>query len=227
MRLLIVEDEEDLAGLMKANLHRAGFAVDVAGTAEDAGAALAAQTYDAVLLDLGLPDDDGLTVLSDLRNRRDATPVIVVTARDRVAERVRGLNAGADDYLVKPFAHEELLARINAVLRRPGGALGAKLDLADLAFDTASREATVNGAPLVIPRRESAVLETLLRRAGRVVARDVLESAVYAFGEEVESNALEAHVSRLRRRLADAGAGVRIHVVRGVGYLIQAEIRKE
>lgn len=227
MRLLIVEDEEDLAELMKANLRRAGFAVDVAGTADDAGAALAAQTYDAVLLDLGLPDDDGLAVLSDLRNRRDATPVIIVTARDRVAERVRGLNAGADDYLVKPFAHEELLARINAVLRRPGGALGAKLDLAGLTFDTASREATVNGAPLVIPRRESAVLETLLRRAGRVVARDALESAVYAFGEEVESNALEAHVSRLRRRLADAGAGVRIHVVRGVGYLIQAENQKD
>lgn len=227
MRLLIVEDEEDLAELMKANLRRAGFAVDVAGTADDAGAALAAQTYDAVLLDLGLPDDDGLTVLSDLRNRRDATPVIIVTARDRVAERVRGLNAGADDYLVKPFAHEELLARINAVLRRPGGALGAKLDLAGLSFDTASRDVTVNGAPFVIPRRESAVLETLLRRAGRVVARDALESAVYAFGEEVESNALEAHVSRLRRRLADAGAGVRIHVVRGVGYLIQAENQKD
>ncbi|NYZ11970.1 response regulator transcription factor [Azospirillum sp. RWY-5-1] len=223
MRLLIVEDEEELAELMKANLRRGGFAVDTVGDAEGARAALAAQRYDAVLLDLGLPDDDGLDVLAELRARRDGTPVIAVTARDGVADRVRGLNGGADDYLTKPFAHEELLARIHAVLRRPGGVMGLRLELANLAFDSTSRDVTVDGAALTVPRRELAVLEALLRRSGRVVVRDALESAVYAFGDEVESNALEAHVSRLRRRLGDAGARVSVHTVRGVGYLLRAE----
>lgn len=223
MRLLIVEDEPDLAKLMKANLRREGFAVDLATDAEEARAALAAQRYDVALLDLGLPDEDGLTVLAELRSRRDGTPVIAVTARDQVSERVRGLNTGADDYLAKPFAHEELLARIHAILRRPGGVMGTRLELGNLAFDALSREVAVDGATLAVPRRELAVLEALLRRAGRVVVRDALEDAVYAFDEEVESNALEAHVSRLRRRLAEAGARVGVHVVRGVGYLIRAE----
>lgn len=223
MRLLIVEDEADLANLLKANLHRAGFAVDVAVDAGEADAALAAQRYDLVLLDLGLPDGDGLGVLAELRTHRNGTPVIVITARDRVAERVRGLNAGADDYLVKPFALEELLARIHAILRRPGGVLGACLDLGNVVFDTLSREVSVDGSVVALPRRELAVLEALMRRAGRVVGRDALDGAVYGFGEEVESNALEVHVSRLRRRLADSGARIGIHVVRGVGYLIRAE----
>lgn len=223
MRLLIVEDHEELAALVKANLSREGFAVDLAADAEEARAALAAQRYDVILLDLGLPDEDGLTLLADLRARRDGAPVIVTTARDRVADRVRGLNAGADDYLVKPFAQEELLARIHAILRRPGGVMGMRLETANLAFDAVSREVTIDGAPLTVPRRELAVLETLMRRSGRVVGRESLESAVYAFDDEIESNALETHVSRLRRRLTNGGARVAIHTVRGVGYLLREE----
>lgn len=226
MRLLIVEDEEELSSLMQANLHREGYAVDVAATAEDARAALATTRYDVVLLDIGLPDEDGLTILRDLRAAGDTTPVIAVTARDSVGDRVRGLNGGADDYLTKPFALEELVARIGAMLRRPGGALANRLTLGRLAFDTPTREVTVGDQALVVPRRELAVLESLLRRTGKVVTRDALDRAVYAFGEETESNALEVHVSRLRKRLAEAGAGVAIHVVRGVGYLIKAEEEK-
>ncbi|HYH18949.1 MAG TPA: response regulator transcription factor [Azospirillum sp.] len=223
MRMLIVEDETELSALVQANLRREGYAVDAAATADEARAALATTRYDVVLLDLGLPDEDGLGVLRDLRARRDGTPVIVLTARDAVAARVRGLNAGADDYMAKPFALEELVARIGAILRRPGGVLGTRLELANLAFDTVSRDVTVDGGTVVVPRRELAVLEALLRRAGRVVAREALEGAVYAFDEEVESNALEAHVSRLRKRLAEAGARLTIHTVRGVGYLAKAE----
>lgn len=223
MRLLIVEDEEELSSLIQDNLRREGYAVDVVACGGDARAALATTRYDAVLLDLGLPDEDGLAVLHDLRSGGDTTPVIALTARDSVGDRVRGLNGGADDYLTKPFALEELVARIAAVLRRPGGALGSRLTLGALAFDTPTREVTVNGRALVVPRRELAVLEALLRRAGKVITREALDGSVYAFGEETESNALEAHVSRLRKRLSEAGAGVAIHVVRGVGYLIKAE----
>lgn len=222
MRLLIVEDEDDLSTVVQANLRREGYAADVAATGEDARAALATTRYDVVLLDLGLPDEDGLAVLRDLRAGGDATPVIALTARDSVGDRVRGLNGGADDYLTKPFAQEELVARIAAVLRRPGGALGNRLTLGALAFDTPTRTVTVGERDLVVPRRELAVLEALLRRAGKVVTREALDSAVYGFGEETESNALEAHVSRLRKRLSEAEAGVAIHVVRGVGYLIKA-----
>lgn len=223
MRLLIVEDHAGLAELMRANLRRSGFAVDVANDADAARAAFAVQRYDAVLLDLGLPGEDGLALLADMRARRDGTPIIAVTARDRIGERVLGLNAGADDYLTKPFAQEELVARIHAILRRPGGVMGTRLEVSNLCFDATTREVAVEGRTLPVPRRELAVLEVLMRRAGRVVVREALEGAVYAFGEEVESNALEAHVSRLRRRLAEAGARVGVHTIRGVGYLIRAE----
>jgi DNA-binding response OmpR family regulator len=199
-----------------------GFAVDIAGSAEDARAAMETTGYDAVILDLRLPDGDGIEVLREVRNCRNQTPVIVVTARDSVNDRVRGLNAGADDYLVKPFALEELVARIAAVLRRPGAALGLRLEIANLAFDTTTREVAVGGQPLVVPRRELAALELLMRRAGRVVTKDALENAVYSNGEETESNAIESHLSRLRKRLREAGAGVAILGVRGVGYMFQS-----
>jgi DNA-binding response OmpR family regulator len=222
MRLLLVEDEGELADLVRTKLTGEGFAVDIAGSAEDARAAMETTGYDAVILDLRLPDGDGIEVLREVRNCRNQTPVIVVTARDSVNDRVRGLNAGADDYLVKPFALEELVARIAAVLRRPGAALGLRLEIANLAFDTTTREVAVGGQPLVVPRRELAALELLMRRAGRVVTKDALENAVYSNGEETESNAIESHLSRLRKRLREAGAGVAILGVRGVGYMFQS-----
>lgn len=221
MRLLLIEDEPELSALVSGNLSRAGFAVDTAKSLDEAGAAVKSMNYEAILLDLRLPDGDGLVLLKSLRNRGDKTPVIVLTARDAVADRVRGLNAGADDYLIKPFAIEELVARINAILRRPNENLDLRFHLANLEFDTAHREALVGGQPLALPRRELGLLELLLRRAGRVVTRDALQDALYGEGDEIESNAVDANLSRLRKHLSEAGAQIRIRAVRGVGYLMQ------
>src|SRR5262245_32692277 len=196
MRLLIVEDERELGELLKSNLARRGFAVDLYGTRLDAEAALAIGGYDLVLLDRRLPDGDGLDLLRALRAAGSPTPVILITAQDAVSDRVEGLNSGGDDYLIKPFATDELVARIDAVLRRPAQAHGQVLRLANLALDTATREVHVGDGPAVLPRRELALLELLLRRAGRVVTRNSIVDGLYAHGEEAESNAIEAHVSR-------------------------------
>jgi DNA-binding response OmpR family regulator len=222
MRLLIVEDESELAALVAAALRKAGLIADVVGTLEDALTATAAVDYDAAVLDLGLPDGDGTALLRALRDRRSGTSVLVLTARDALESRIAGLDAGADDYLLKPFHTEELLARVRALLRRPRGPLATRLALGNVAFDPASREAEVATRPVALPRRELALLELLLRRAGRVVTREVIESQIYGFEDEVGPNALEVQVHRLRRRLAEAGATVTIHTLRGVGYMIEA-----
>lgn len=222
MHILLVEDDPTLSQLVRRNLAAEGFAVDTAATLEEATTALAATQFDSVLLDLSLPDGDGIELLKKLRQRRDKVPVIAVTARDGVNDRVRGLNLGADDYVVKPFATEELVARMRAVLRRPAEALGLRLSCANLELDPASGSVTVGDSAVTVPRKELAVLEMLMRRAGRVVARAALEQSVYSLGEEIGSNAMDANISRLRRRLAEAGAGVTIHAVRGVGYMIGA-----
>src|SRR5713226_7613155 len=159
MRLLIVEDETRIAELVQGALARAGFAVDAVGLFADARAALAVTSYDAAIVDLGLPDGDGLSLLGELRGKRNLTPVLVLTARDAVEDRVRGLDAGADDYLVKPFAVTELIARTKALLRRPGGALGVILSAGNVSFDTIERDVRIGGVSLILPRRESAILE--------------------------------------------------------------------
>jgi DNA-binding response OmpR family regulator len=224
MRLLIVEDEERIAELVRSALVKAGFTVDVLNSALDADAAVRSVSYDAIILDLGLPDGEGLSVLDGMRGRSDMTPVLVLTARDGVEDRVLGLNTGADDYLVKPFAATELVARTKALLRRPGHALGVVLEAGNVVFDTVGREAWVNGAAVSLARRELAVLEHLLRRLGRVVPKSVLEEKLYGNDEEPESNTIPVHISNLRKRLMEAGADVEIHTVRGVGYLL-TEIR--
>ena len=220
MRLLLVEDEGELAALIAAALRQAGFAVDAFDTRADAAAALDGTRYDLVLLDIGLPDGSGLELLRDLRRRRDGAPVLILTARDGVQDRVAGLDAGADDYLVKPFHLDELQARVRALLRRPGGALGLVLRVGNLAFDTVARTVEVAGTPVPLTRRELALLEVLMRRAGAVIVREVLADALYGFGEPVGPNAVEVLVHRLRRKLNDAGAGPRIATLRGVGYLL-------
>ncbi len=224
MRLLLVEDEGELAELVRTKLAGEGFTVDIANSSEEAQAALRATCYDAVVLDLRLPDGDGLEILRGVRDSRTPTPVIVVAARDALGTRAAGLNGAADtdDYMAKPFALEQLVARVGAVLKRPGAALGMRLEVANVAFDMATREVAVDGQSLVVPRRELAALELLMQRAGRVVPKDALESAVYSKGEETESNAIESHLSRLRKRLREAGAGVSILGVRGVGYMFRA-----
>jgi len=220
MRILLVEDNLRLSTFVRRGLENEDFTVDGVGTIADAEAALDTAPYDLMVLDLGLPDGDGLDLLKDLRAANNHLPVLVLTARDGVDDRVKGLNAGADDYLLKPFAVEELTARLRALLRRPDGALGASLKSGNLTFDTSAREVRVLGALIKISRKEMGVLEQLLRRAGKVVPKDVLESKLYGFDEDVSSNSLEANVSRLRKRLTQANATVSIHTLRGVGYLL-------
>jgi DNA-binding response OmpR family regulator len=223
MRVLLVEDQAELAGLVATNLRRSGFAVDHVRLLEEACAALELTSYEIVLLDLRLPDGDGLDLIRWLRRRKDSMPIIVLTARDRLGERVEGLNLGADDYLVKPFAHEELLARIQAVLRRPRMAREAELALANLKLVIETGEVSVDGSRFDVPRRELTVLRMLMRRAGRVVNREALENGLYDDSQEIESNALEVAISRLRKRLTCAGAAVEIQGLRGSGYRLQAK----
>jgi DNA-binding response OmpR family regulator len=220
MRLLIVEDEIRIAELVQGALARIGFAVDAVHTCADARAALETTSYDAAIVDLGLPDGDGLSLLGELRGKRNLTPVLVLTARDAVEDRVRGLDAGADDYLVKPFAIAELIARAKALLRRPGGALGMVLSAGNVSFDTVERDVRVGGVSLVLPRRESAILENLMRRLGRVVPKPILEEKLYGLNDEPGSNTIPVHVHHLRRKLLDAGSTAEIHTVRGVGYML-------
>ncbi len=220
MRRLIVEDEPRMCEILRAALGRAGFVVDAVRLCADAREALSVTRYDAAILDLGLPDGDGLKLLAELRSRGNKTPILVLTARDAVEDRVSGLDTGADDYLIKPFATVELIARTKALLRRPGSALGTILTAGNVAFDTIGRDVRVGGVPLPLARRESDILEQLMRRLGRVVPKSVLEDTLYGLDDELESNAIPVHVHHLRRRLLDSGASAEIHTVRGVGYLL-------
>ncbi len=220
MRLLIVEDEARIAELLQRALERADFVVDAVRLVADAREVLSAIPYDAAILDLGLPDGDGMKLLGELRSAGNRIPILVLTARDAVEDRVIGLDSGADDYLVKPFAMAELIARTKALLRRPGGALGATLKAGNIIFDSIGRDVRVGDAPLLLPRRETAILEHLMRRLGRVIPKAVLEEKLYGIDDELESNAIPVHVHHLRRKLVEAGASAEIHTVRGVGYLL-------
>jgi DNA-binding response OmpR family regulator len=220
MRLLVIEDEERIVELLRSAFERAGFVVDSVGTTAEADQALSSVAYDAAILDLGLPDGDGLRVLTNIRSSGNRVPVLILTARDAVEERVGGLDSGADDYLVKPFAVTELISRIKALLRRPGHALGITLQAGNLAFDTIGRDVRVGTTSVSVPRHELAILEHLMRRMGRVVPRAVLEEKLYGIDEPLESNAIPVHIHHLRRKLAEVGATPVIHTVRGIGYLL-------
>src|SRR6266404_2624846 len=223
MRLLVVEDNAVLSELLAKGLHTAGYETDLLATAAEARAALMTISYAAVILDLGLPDGDGLSILRELRHHKDPTPVLVLTARGGLQDRVSGLRSGADDYLVKPFAFEELLARLEALLRRPGQLLGRSLQIANLAFDTESRQAFIDDKPQVLSARETAVLELLMRRKDRVVSKKLVEDHIFGLSGEVASNAVEVYIHRLRKQLSERGAKVQIHTIRGVGYLISED----
>ena len=220
MRLLVIEDEDRLCGILKSKLGETGFTVDIAASAEDAGIALELINYDAAVLDLGLPDGDGLAVLTATRAARKALPILILTARDAVEDRVAGLNAGADDYLTKPFAMTELVARIKALLRRPDSVLGITLEVGNIRLDTIGRELLIGGNPVRLSRRELAILEQMMRRFGRIVPKAVLEEKLYGIDEEPDSNPIPVHVHHLRRQLEAAGANVEIHPIRGVGYVL-------
>jgi len=220
MRILIVEDEEGLRRYVRAALEDSGFSIDEAVCLDDATGHVENVPYDAVVLDLGLPDGDGLTLIQTIRRARGGLPVLVLTARDSVKDRVRGLDTGADDYLVKPFAMEELVARIRALLRRPGQVLGAVLTAGNVTLDTVARNAAVAGAPLNLSRHEMAILEQLMRRQGRLVPKDVLFDNVYGADALPETNTIPVHVHHLRKQLTTLRATVEIETHRGLGYLL-------
>jgi two-component system OmpR family response regulator len=216
MRLLLVEDDPMIGEAVQDLLRAEHYAVDWARDGDAADTALRTQAYDLVLLDLGLPRRDGLTVLRDLRTRKDRTPVLVATARDAVAQRIEGLDAGADDYVLKPYDLDELLARLRALLRRAAGRAEPVYEHQGVSINPATREATVQGQPVVLSAREWAVLEPLIARPGRVLSRQQLEDKLYGWGDEVSSNAVEVYIHGLRKKL---GADVLLNI-RGVGYLV-------
>ena len=220
MKVLLVEVHVELRRMTAAHLTERGFVVDAVSTMAAGRAALDAGEYDVMVLDMGLPDGEGASLLS--ARGAAGTPALMLTARDRVEDRITGLNAGADDYLVKPFDLAELEARLRAVLRRPGARAPLSLSLGRLRLETATREFFVDDQPLDLARREASLLEALLSSAGRIVVRDTLADRLYGFNEPVTPNALEAAVSRLRRALEAASAGVVLETRRGIGYRLRA-----
>jgi len=223
MRLLVVEDNKQLAELLAKGLQIAGYEVDVLSSLEEASTVLRTTFYAGLILDLGLPDGDGLTLLRELRHRNNPIPVLILTARGGLNDRVHGLRSGADDYLVKPFALEELLARLEAQLRRPGHLLSSSLRIANLEFDTRNRQASIDDQPQLLSARETAVLELLMRSKGRVVSKKQVEDHIFGHSDGIASNAIEVYVHRLRKQLSERGAKVQVHTIRGVGYLIAEE----
>jgi DNA-binding response OmpR family regulator len=223
MRLLLVEDNEQLVQLLAKSLQLLGYDADCRTTAAAARKALINTTYTALILDLGLPDGDGLSIIKELRNRQDTIPVLVISGRGGQKDRVSGLRSGADDYLVKPFALQELAARLEAQLRRPGHLFGSSLQIANLKFDIRTRQASIDNQPQVLSSREAAVLELLMLSKGRIVSKRDVEKNVFGPSAEITSNAIEVYVHRLRKQLSEKGANVRIQTVRGIGYLLTNE----
>ncbi|MGN6825875.1 response regulator transcription factor [Paucibacter sp. M5-1] len=223
MRILLVEDEPEFAAALRGALERERCVVDHVNQLALAREACLSNAYDLVLLDRSLPDGDGLSLVSAVRAAIPGLPIIVLTARGEVADRVGGLDDGADDYLVKPFALEELFARIRAVRRRPMELGLETIQVGALVLDIANDEVSVAGVRINLARREQRVLATLVKRRGRTVLRESLEQGVYGFDDAVQSNTLDSHISRLRRKLMAAGAGVEIHAIRGVGYLLKPQ----
>lgn len=221
MRVLIVEDNARLAGLVGHGIAQRGFSPDLVESIYQAEAALVGASYDAIILDLGLPDGDGLAWLRRPRPKAPLPPVLVLTARDGLGDRVAGLDAGADDYLVKPIEIEELAARLRALLRRPGPRSQPVIRAGRLAFDVAARAARSGDQAMDLTRREADLLELLIRRAGTVVRRSTIEEALYRFDEQVTPNAVEAIVSRLRHKLSDVDHPDVLITIRGMGYLLR------
>lgn len=219
MRLLIVDDNLELAEALAAAFLKRDIRCDIAGTARDAEQLVTTVDYAAMVLDLGLPDEDGLVLLRRLRARRFNLPVIVLSARGAGEMRVLGLESGADDYLVKPFLFVELHARLAAVLRRQGGYVEDVLRAADLTLDTRSREVRAGDAPVPLSVREIELLELLMRRAGHVVPKRVLADQLFGASDALGSNAVDVYVHRVRRKLEDCAA-VRVQTVRGIGYML-------
>ncbi len=221
MRILVVEDDALVADAICRGLQKSGYAVDPVDSAESAASALETEAFDLAVVDIGLPGTDGLTLLQRMRRGGVALPVLILTARDGLADRVNALDLGADDYLVKPFALPELVARCRALIRRSRSSSSAALVLGDLRLDFSARRVERGGAEVALTRREWAVLECLALNLGRVVAKDKLLQAIASWDAEIGANAIEVYVSRLRNKL---GAGALIRTVRGLGYRLDESV---
>lgn len=219
MRVLLVEDDAMIGESIRRGLRHEGYVVDWVQDGRAAEIAIESEPYALVLLDLGLPRKDGIAVLASIRGRKDRVPVLILTARDAVADRVKGLDAGADDYLVKPFDLDELSARIRAVLRRHAGRAEAVITHAALTLNPVTHEVTHRGQPVPVSAREFALLQALLERPGAALSRGQLEERLYGWGQEVASNSVEVHIHNLRKKLGESA----IRTVRGVGYSIASE----
>ncbi len=217
MRILLVEDDDLLGDGLQAGLRHAGYNAEWLRDGVQARTALTSEQYAAVVLDLGLPRLDGISLLREMRAAGNVTPVLVLTARDTTLDKIKGLDSGADDYLIKPVDLDELNARLRALIRRSSGQATPLLQVGDLELDPAARRARLAGQALDLPAKEFAVLEILMRNAGRIVSRGQLEAALYGWDEGVESNAVEVHIHHLRRKLGAAT----IRTQRGLGYLLE------
>jgi len=219
MRILLIEDDAMIGKAVCAGLAGAGFSVDWVLDGRAAELSLSLREHALAILDLGLPRKDGMAVLDSLRAKGNSVPVLIATARDGVGDRIAGLNAGADDYVLKPFDLDELIARVRAVLRRHAGAVSPMLMAGPLVLDPVRRKVTLDGAPVALSAREFALLEALMQKPGAVLSRQKLEESIYGWGEEVGSNAIEVHLHHLRRKLGSE----RIRNVRGVGYRVSED----
>ena len=225
MRLLVIEDDRALVAALRVGLTDQGFAVDVGTRVADARAALALASYDGIVLDLGLPDQDGLPFLRELRARNVPIPVLVLTARGEVTDRVTGLNAGADDYMQKPFAFPELVARMRALLRRGAQVVPPVVRVGDLELDAGRFLATRGGVPLSLTAKEFAILEYFMRHVGQLVTRTMLLDQCWDAGYEGISNLVDVHVGRVRRKLDAAGGPPLLHTIRGAGFVLDSQPR--
>lgn len=219
MRLLLIEDDPMIGKSIRDGLRREGYSVDWVRDGWAGEQSVKTQDYDMLILDLGLPRKDGLAVLSTVRASGKIIPVLIITARSEVVDRVAGLDAGADDYLVKPFSMPELSARVRALLRRSFGRADTTLHAGDLELNPQTREVSLGGKSIALSQRELALLEHLMRRPGAIISKNSLEESIYGWGEEVESNTIEVHISNLRKKLGTD----RIVTVRGVGYRIDSK----
>lgn len=221
MRLLLVEDTVRLRQLLVEAVHGAGWRIDAVGSVSEAEDAIACAEYDLLLIDLGLPDGDGLELIRSLRCARKETPILILTARAAIDERIAGLDAGADDYLVKPFNHGEFLARCRALLRRAPATVQPQLCAGNLMFDISAGVVKCGQDEITLAPRERTILEILMREAGRVVNKRKIEHALSEFGDELSSNAVETAISRLRRKLDGADTRTSLETVRGIGYMLR------
>jgi len=217
-RILVVEDDDNIAALLGRELRGLGHTVDLVRYAEDALFAARGNDYALMIVDLGLPDGDGLDLVRELRRRTVEAPILMLTARRRVEDRVIGLSSGADDYLVKPFAVPEVRARVTALLRRPSRLRGHRIAVANVVVDSDALEAVVDGVSLALPRKQFQLLELLARRKNHMTPKRMIEEALYGFDDDVTANSIEAQISKLRRALKAAGAGVSLETRRGIGY---------